>query len=515
MGSGGPPLGPESSPGPLIPPTPCGAMYFGPQMDFRSLSSYPQAAASLPQEESSEEGMEVLPSSKAVVLPPDDYIPVIQYLDMSTGLLQIQPLESACERLLMEGRLWDLENLCYVSSHYASPLDRQSLHLFTLKAYIAHVLPNRATELSNYLLKRGLDFPEFRALFNESFSPSAHTASLRPRRRGGEDTLPPLRHLKKLLLNPESLDEALEAFYLLESKTKFPSVLETSSLIENLVKADRVEDAALIAEKMLARKTYPLPKIFRFLLNKLAMSGAISPMVSIGQRLSSKVKKEVSFDNRLCNAYLAAGKGEDFLDRLQEELDRAGTDEGALEAVRDKFPRGGAMGLLESEPNLLGKYKKLAEGYVSSGYVAPMNVLWTYFFIMGHYEEAQSIWESYLAPSSQIMFQKVCQTARSKSDVELASRLVELLVHAKVSPRAQGIAYSCLLDVYSQREEFSMGLNTLNASLDSGVRLEDINRTALLRLKIGLEKMGLGVPFSVPKKSSSLAGEYEEQEEEA
>ncbi|QQP49661.1 Uncharacterized protein FKW44_010411 [Caligus rogercresseyi] len=113
------------------------------------------------------------------------------------------------------------------------------------------------------------------------------------------------------------------------------------------------------------------------------------------------------------------------------------------------------------------------------------------------------------------MFQKVCQPARSKSDVELASRLVELLVHAKVSPRAQGIAYSCLLDVYSQREEFSMGLNTLNASLDSGVRLEDINRTALLRLKIGLEKMGLGVPFSVPKKSSSLAGEYEEQEEEA
>ncbi|CAB4065005.1 unnamed protein product [Lepeophtheirus salmonis] len=153
-------------------------------------------------------------------------------------------------------------------------------------------------------------------------------------------------------------------------------------------------------------------------------------MVSIGQRLSSKVKKEVSFDNRLCNAYLAAGKGEVFLDCLQKELDCA-TEE-TMESVRDKFPRGGAMGCLK------------------------VNLL---------YCEAQSIWDEYLAPSSQIMFQK---------------------------------------------GDFQKGFDTFNSCLDSGVKLEDINRTALLRLKSGLVKAGIKCSISIPKKSASNNHEEDE-----
>uniref|UniRef100_A0A0K2V6Y4 PROP1-like PPR domain-containing protein n=1 Tax=Lepeophtheirus salmonis TaxID=72036 RepID=A0A0K2V6Y4_LEPSM len=485
-GGGAPPLVQETGSMPIVPMS---SAYFSPYVHGFRTQSWVSPTIPLPEED----------EVKA-----NDFIPVIQYVNMETGTLQIQPLESACEQLLAEGRLWDLENLCYVSSNYASPSDRETIYIYTLKAYLSHQLPNRAIDLSNYLLKRGFDFPAFRSLFNESFTTPPPPCN-RSKRRPRED---PLRHFKKLIISSDSLDEALEAFHVLESKTKFPSVTEASTLIENLVKAERTDDAAVIAEKMLSRKTYPLPKIFRFLLNKLAISGSIHAMVSIGQRLSSKVKKEVSFDNRLCNAYLAAGKGEVFLDCLQKELDCA-TEE-TMESVRDKFPRGGAMGLLESEPALLVKYKKLAEGYVKTGYVAPMNVLWTYFFITGNYSEAQSIWDEYLAPSSQIMFQKVCQTARSKNDVDLATKLVELLHNAKVSPRAQGIAYSCLLDVYSQKGDFQKGFDTFNSCLDSGVKLEDINRTALLRLKSGLVKAGIKCSISIPKKSASNNHEEDE-----
>ena len=40
-------------------------------------------------------------------------------------------------------------------------------------------------------------------------------------------------------------------------------------------------------------------------------------------------------------------------------------------------------------------------------YVAPMNVLWTYHFIHGNTEVAETIWQDYVKKSNQIMFQKV------------------------------------------------------------------------------------------------------------
>ena len=41
------------------------------------------------------------------------------------------------------------------------------------------------------------------------------------------------------------------------------------------------------------------------------------------------------------------------------------------------------MGLLESHPELIEKYSALAHRFVQHGYLAPMNVLWTYYFING------------------------------------------------------------------------------------------------------------------------------------
>ena len=62
---------------------------------------------------------------------------------------------------------------------------------------------------------------------------------------------------------------------------------------------------------------------------------------------------------RLCNAYLSAGRGGDFLQMLQTDLDSA-RGGGGIEGVKDRFPRGGAMGLLESHPELIQKYSVLA-----------------------------------------------------------------------------------------------------------------------------------------------------------
>ena len=68
------------------------------------------------------------------------------------------------------------------------------------------------------------------------------------------------------------------------------------------------------------------------------------------------------------------------------------------------------MGLLDNHPELLEKFTVLAEGFAKTGYVAPMNVLWTYHFINENSVVADSIWENYVKGSNQIMFQKVQYT---------------------------------------------------------------------------------------------------------
>ena len=168
------------------------------------------------------------------------------------------------------------------------------------------------------------------------------------------------------------------------------------------------------------------------MLNKLAMSGAVEDIAAIGQYLSTKIKKDVSYDNRLCNAYLAAGRGAEFLDLLVRDLAAAVGHPDRLAVIQDRFPRGGAMGLLDHHPELLDKFTGLAEQFAATaGYVAPMNVLWAYHFINNNVEVADTIWERYVKDSNQIMFQKITQVARSTGNLNLAFGLVQRLSDAE------------------------------------------------------------------------------------
>jgi len=112
-------------------------------------------------------------------------------------------------------------------------------------------------------------------------------------------------------------------------------VNELSAVVELLVKTERFSDATSLTESMLARGSYPTPKIFRsevcfcilsiekssaflfrFLLNRLAATGQVESMNKLNLLMSTDTRKEVSFDNRLCNAYLAAGRGREYLETM-------------------------------------------------------------------------------------------------------------------------------------------------------------------------------------------------------
>ena len=193
------------------------------------------------------------------------------------------------------------------------------------------------------------------------------------------------------------------------------------------------------------------------------------------------------------------------IEEQEQDLETAISSNNAelINVVKDKFPRGGAMGLLDTHPELLDRYTTLATKFASIDYVAPMNVLWTYHFIHGNMDIASNIWQHHVKSSNQIMFQKVCQVARATGNIDLAFGLVRHLGEAdQVTSGARGIAYSCLLDCLCASNEHQKGWVALKEALEKKVALEDINRTALVRLKQGLEDEGQIFPYSIPPKNT-------------
>merc|ERR1711978_493293 len=90
------------------------------------------------------------------------------------------------------------------------------------------------------------------------------------------------------------------------------------------------------------------------------------------------------------------------------------------------------------------RYSALAHRFVKYGYLAPMNVLWTYYFINGMREEAMGVWERYVKDCPQIMFQKVCQTARSRNSLQVSTCMSRSVLHQKAqSARIEKVLEMC------------------------------------------------------------------------
>lgn len=142
------------------------------------------------------------------------------------------------------------------------------------------------------------------------------------------------------------------------------SVLDTSRLIELLVRADRLSEATKYVDELLADKQLPQAKIFKYFLNKIAAAGDLETLERIGKELNEDQKRLVSFDNRYCHAYIVAGKVEQFLKRLSQEIEAAKTPEEAA-VLAAKFPRGGAVGILDKHPEHVAQCKYQLKSDVS------------------------------------------------------------------------------------------------------------------------------------------------------
>jgi hypothetical protein len=65
------------------------------------------------------------------------------------------------------------------------------------------------------------------------------------------------------------------------------SVGDLSALVEGLVRSDRCGEASKVALGMLEKGIYPVSRVLRFLVNRLAIAGDIDTLTAIGNLLTS------------------------------------------------------------------------------------------------------------------------------------------------------------------------------------------------------------------------------------
>lgn len=279
---------------------------------------------------------------------------------LETPGLQNRPrkINNACERYQEEGLVKPLEGLKDATKDL-NHIDRSDIYYQLLLSYIKQEEVDKAlglwtqmqeedlapsdvflNTLGKFLRERGRDVP--------FVVPSAPQKRQQPPITAQPSTAS--HQLFKEKIQHGLLDEALEIKK--RSNDKF-SVTDLSALIEKLLQANRVSDASSLAFVLLDRGNLPLNRVFRFLLNRLASNGDIETLTKIGSKISKDVKKIVSFDNRMCHAYLVAGKVEEYLDKLKEHIDTV--TEANLTNISEQFPRGGAYGILEKHPEMLDK----------------------------------------------------------------------------------------------------------------------------------------------------------------
>ncbi|CAH1159971.1 unnamed protein product [Phaedon cochleariae] len=278
---------------------------------------------------------------------------------LETPGLQNRPqrISSVCERYRQEGHVKSLEGLKDATKDL-NHIDRSDIYQQLLLSYMKQEDADKAlglwmqmqeedlaptdsflSTLGEFLQKRGLEVP-FVIPEDATKTTESPTLQISP------------QAIFRQNLRAGRTDEALK----IKNSTKDPiSTNDLSQLIEKLLQSDRLKEASQVCLDILNRGNFPVNRVFRFLLNKLASNGDVETLSLIGSKIGSDDKKLVSFDNRICHANVMAGRAKDYLDKLEKDVDEAGPED--MKLLSEAFPRGGAYGVLEKCPELEQQYR--------------------------------------------------------------------------------------------------------------------------------------------------------------
>lgn len=282
---------------------------------------------------------------------------------LETPGLQTRPqrINSACQRYQLEGMVQPLEGLKDATKDL-NHIDRTDIYYQLLLSYTKQDDPEKAlglwtqmqeedmapndaflTKLATYLHQKKIEIPFAvpQAEIPSDIFVAENTATQRK----------DIQQFRQFL----KAGDVQKALDVNRNSKEYFSTTDMSLLIEKLVQTENQKEATKITLEQLEKNNPPITRVFRYLLNKLANNGDVKSLEQIGAKMNSDLKKLVSFDNRTCHANLVAGKAEEYLQKLERDIDNAKDED--LAVLGEKFPRGGAVGILDKHPELLEKCK--------------------------------------------------------------------------------------------------------------------------------------------------------------
>ncbi|XP_037041039.1 leucine-rich PPR motif-containing protein, mitochondrial isoform X2 [Bradysia coprophila] len=412
-------------------------------------------------------------------------------------------ISDACKRFQREGKTAVLEDLVQTTKGLNN-VDHHEIFYQLLLSYCKEDSTEKAlnlwlqiqeeedfaasdqflTTLANFLRQKGVKVP-----FVE---PSFETPAVKKSNR--KPNLPP--KADPIKTKPKDVGHLTDAQLRVRKET---------AEIEVMVQQDKLDDATQHVMKMLEANTYPLNRTLRFYLNKMAQAGRYEVLEKLLPLLPLDVRRNTSFNNRLGNAYVAAGKSELFLDQIIQNFNNGTTVE-ELKELETSFPRGTMCGLLQNHPELHSKFEKFAQNVAERGFYAPLNILWMNSIETGNLEQADRLMKTYLADQPKLMFNNTLKTARDRKDETIVLNMLKSLANSKISETALGAVHSCLIDVYCLQQKYDEALNAVNNTIKD-VCLENVNRSSLLKVKEGLEAAGKKFPHQIPDKKKKNAAD--------
>ncbi|XP_065220787.1 leucine-rich PPR motif-containing protein, mitochondrial-like [Planococcus citri] len=419
-------------------------------------------------------------------------------------------LQNACQKYQNSGSIEHLENLLAVTKSVGS-IDRSDLYYNLLLAYDKAGEPQRAMSL--WLQSQEEDeapTDTFLALLAEilkkhnmpvPFSvPTVDKSAPRVQQAERRVEMSQVSRALRKLLNDDKVDEAVKF-----KNSKKPQELnntDLSLLLEAFIKHGRYDEAKELYGELKSRGVLPILRILKFLSINAMIKGDVELLEDIKSRLTGdKVQALLKIDNRLGRAYMEAGRAEEYLNKLEKELDAINSPV-EMEEFQKQYPKGMLFSLLTKSPTFLPQVERIANKCMekNSQNTTPIGVLWMYHLISKNYDEAEKLWSNYLQKSPQpIAFKGLCNRAVDEGNLETL-QVLKSFIERKVdaSPKSVGIIYGSLIKVLVSHDKVSDAVQVLEEGA-SKIQIENIMRNALETLKAACISRNIPFNYTIPE----------------
>ncbi|XP_025193243.1 leucine-rich PPR motif-containing protein, mitochondrial [Melanaphis sacchari] len=294
----------------------------------------------------------------------------------------------------------------------------------------------------------------------------------------------------ELCIKNNNITQALVLRKTLYSKGHSINSSSESKIVELLTREKKLKEAFAIAKEMLENSRPITKSILAFLVKNLSEAGHIGSLEYLNAKVTKVMSNKLNLNSKIFNAYQSNGNINDLIARLETDVDENIKDPIKLSELIKNVPGGNLVSILNKDSSVIPIIERLHTKVSPHGYKIFANSLWSHFMLNKKFDEAFKIAKE-LENEKFIQYRQLLSDIRSNNNIELGYKLLEVLPKFKETNQNAnlGIVYSAIIDSYVNQGNVIEASNVLDKALEK-ITLEDINKSAILRIKNNLESKG-------------------------